>query len=121
MSEISLKTEKTKLEDKLIKERGEKAAMKYVAELEHKTKEELEEVLLDLSKTGQGLINTKNADHELQGLKDKVREQSRTHNEGIRRNKDHQRLVSLIISDRFGDELMDVRKPADVEEESAED
>jgi hypothetical protein len=116
MSRITLQTEKTKLEEKLVKERGLDEAQEYIAQLTRSTKEALEERLLDLSKTGQGLINTKNADSELQLLKDKVRELSRDHNENIRRNKDHQRLVSLIISEQFGDDLMDIREKASDQE-----
>lgn len=110
MSEISLEKEKTKLEKKLIKERGKKEAMEYVVKLEHSSREELDERLLELSKTAQGLINTKNADTTLKNLKDQVSERNRLHNDNIRRNKEHQRFVSLVISERFGDELMDVRK-----------
>lgn len=114
--EITLQTEKTKLEEKLVKERGIDAAQKFVAELEQMSKEQLEEKLLEYSKTGQGLINTKKADADLQLLQDKVREANRGHNEGIRRNKDHVRLVSLIISEKFGDELMDVKEKAEQED-----
>ena len=110
MPEITLETEKTKLERKLIKERGQEAAASYIADLEHSDKETLEARLLELSKTGQGLINTRNADKELNLLKEKVRAASAPHNENIRRNKDHQRLVSLIISEKFGDKLMDLSK-----------
>lgn len=115
MSAQNMAIEKSKLEDKLAKERGPQKAMEIVAELESMDKEALEAKLLEYSKTGQGLINTKNADVVLQDLKDKIREQSRTHNEGIRRNKDHIRLVSLIISEKFGDELMDLKKPSEQE------
>ena len=110
MAEVSLETEKTKLERKIRKERGADEAEKYVSELENSTKEQLEERLLELSKTGQGLINTKKADEKLQNLKDQLREANATHNENIRRNKDHQRLVSLVISEKFGDDLMDVKE-----------
>jgi hypothetical protein len=113
MSEVTRETEKAKLESKLAAERGKSAAEEYVAELESSTKEQLENRLLDLSKTGQGLINTKNSDSELVAAQEKSRELSRTHNTSIRRNKDHQRLVSLIISDKFGDELMDVREKSE--------
>lgn len=123
MSNPSLTTEKEKLEKKLAKERGLTKALEHVAELENSTKEQLEERLLDLSKTGQGLINTKNADATLKRLKDQVREQSALHNENIRRNKEHQRLVSIIISDKFGDELMDVKDKSEAndEDEGSED
>jgi hypothetical protein len=114
--EITLEKEKTKLEKKLAKERGKREAEEYIAELESMDKEALEKKLLEYSKTGQGLINTKNADTELQSLKDRIRDQNRLHNEGIRRNKDHQRLISLIISDKFGDELMDVKEASELED-----
>lgn len=117
MSNQDMSTERTKLERKLIRERGLDEADKYISELDRLNKEELETRLLDLSKTGQGLINTKNADEELQNLRAKVSEMSRVHNDSIRRNKDHQRLVSIIISERFGDELMDLK----VESEDAEE
>ncbi len=110
MAEISLETEKAKLEKKLRKERGAEEADKHISELERCSKEELENRLLELSKTGQGLINTKKADVKLQELKDQLREANATHNENIRRNKDHQRLVSLVISEKFGDDLMDVKQ-----------
>ena len=110
MADLSLETEKTKLERKLKKERGAEEAEKVMSELERCSKEELEARLLDLSKTGQGLINIKKADTALQALKDQVTEGNRVHNENIRRNKDHQRLVSLVISEKFGDDLMDVKQ-----------
>lgn len=115
--ELTLEKEKTKLEKKLEKERGKTAAREYIAELENMTKEQLEDKLLEYSKTAQGLINTKNADEELQSLKDRKAALERDHNTGIRRNKEHQRLVSLIISEKFGDELMDIRKGADADNE----
>lgn len=114
--ELTLEKEKTKLEKKLEKERGKSAAREYITELENMTKEQLEQKLLDYSKTAQGLINTKNADEELQTLKDRKAALERDHNTGIRRNKEHQRLVSLIISEKFGDELMDLKEKADSED-----
>lgn len=116
MSNLSLETEKTKLERKLRKERGADESAEYIQKLEQSSKEELEGRLLELSKTGQGLINTKNADIDLRNLKAQASERSRMHNESIRRNKEHQRYVSLIISDKFGDELMDVQTPQEDQE-----
>jgi len=117
MSELTLEKEKTKLEKKLEKERGKQAARELIAELEQMSKEQLEEKLLEYTKTGQGLINTKKADKDLELLQSKLREANKTHNDGIRRNKDHQRLISLIISEKYGDELMDVRKGSALDEE----
>lgn len=108
--ELTLQTEKTKLEEKLEKERGYDEARKIIADLESMTKEQLEDKLLEYSKTAQGLINTKNSDEKLIALQAQVREANKIHNDGIRRNKDHQRLVSLIISEKYGDELMDVKE-----------
>lgn len=109
--------EKMKLEQKLEKERGEKVAREFVAELERMDKPALEAKLLEYSKTAQGLINTKNADETLASLKAQVSEQSKTHNDGIKRNKDHQRLVSIIISEKYGDQLMDLKETKETSEE----
>lgn len=110
--------EKTKLEKKLARRTSKGQAEKYVAELESMTKEQLEERLLELSKTNQGIINTRNADAELQRLKDQVSMQNGEYNRQLTANKELQRLVSLVISDRFGDELMDRKVEA---EEASED
>lgn len=101
--------EKTKLEKKLAGRIGDNAAAEQIISLERLTKDQLDEQLLDLSKTHQGIINTRNADNELAQTKAKATELGRPYREQISANKELQRLVSLIISDKFGDELMDIK------------
>lgn len=113
--------EKTKLEKKLARRTSVREAQEYSQKLENETKEQLEERLLELSKTQQGIINTRNADQELANLKAKVSFQNGEYNRQLTANKELQRLVSLVISDRFGDELMDRKVEADDEGESSED
>lgn len=113
--------EKTKLEKKLARRTSVREAQEYTNKLENETKEQLEERLLELSKTQQGIINTRNADQELANLKAKVSFQNGEYNRQLTANKELQRLVSLVISDRFGDELMDRKVEADDEGDSSED
>jgi hypothetical protein len=107
--EIDMLTEKAKLEKKFKSRLGESNALELVAKHESMSKEQLEERMLELAKTGQGIINTKNADKELNDLKDQVREQSKTHNDQLRANKELTRFVSLLISEKYGDKLMDLQ------------
>lgn len=107
--ELDMLTEKTKLEKKLKSRLGDDAAMKLVSDHEAMSKEQLDARLLELSKTQQGIINTKNADTVLADLKEQVKEQSKTHNDQLRANKELTRFVSLVISEKYGDKLMDLQ------------
>lgn len=121
MNDQDIVTEKTKLEEKLAKSRGPKAAQEFVAELEGLTKEQLEKRLLDYAKTAQGIINTRNSDKVLADLAAEVAGHRRGYTEQLNGNKDLTRLVSLIISEKFGDELMDLKVSEEDAEESSED
>lgn len=105
--EITLATEKTKLEQKFENRIGIEASQKMVADLGAMTKAELENQMLALAKTHQGIINTRNSDEILSDLKAQAKEHNRTYTEQLSANKDLIRYVSLLVSDKFGDELMD--------------
>lgn len=115
MSEQDLITEREKLEKKLEKARGPKAAQAFVAELVSLDKSALDKRLLDYAKTEQGIINTRNADEILADLKAKATEEGRKYREQLAGNKLLRRLTSLIISEKFGDVLMDRTEPKDEE------
>jgi hypothetical protein len=107
--EITLKTEREKLESKFIKEMGDSPAADFIKKHAHMTKEELEARVLDLAKTHQGILNTRNADTDLSKRREEVRDLSKGYNEQLRGNKNLTRYVSLLISENFGDELMDLQ------------
>jgi hypothetical protein len=115
--ELTHATEKTKLETKFEKSMGHEAAAKMVSDHEAMSKEQLEERMLDLAKTHQGIINTRNADETLSDLKAQVSSQSKTYNDQLKANADLVRFVALVISDKFGDDLMDLKTQPESEDE----
>lgn len=118
MSDIMNVLEKEKLEKKLARRMGPSKAMEFVAELERMDKRELEGKLLGYAKHAQAIQNTKNADKALQDARDLVSGLSAPYREQLTANKELQRLVSLLISEKFGDEDMDLKVSQDDAEES---
>jgi hypothetical protein len=118
--ELTLQTEKTKLEEKFEKRLGIGAARELVKVLEQMTKPALEARLLALAKANQGIINTKNSDEKLEELKYQKSVAEAPYREQVQANKELTRFVSLLISDKFGDEAMDIKKVEQVEKEEDE-
>ena len=115
--EITLATEKQKLEEKFVKEMGHEAAAKFVSDHEGMTKEQLEARMLELAKTRQGIINTKNSDEVLSDLKAQVRSHGKKYSDQLKGNDNLTRFAALLMSEKFGDKLMDLQTPAEDEDE----
>jgi hypothetical protein len=108
--ELTFATEKTKLETKFEKKMGHEAYAKMVTEHEAMSKEQLEARMLELAKTHQGIINTRNSDVELEDAKQEVQRHAQPYKDQIKANQDLVRYVSLVMSEKFGDKLMDLQK-----------
>lgn len=117
MDKLMEDVERTKLTKKLARRIGPGEASEMIADLESESQEELEQRLLDLAKTQQGIVNTRNADQELSKLAEEVSYRRREYTTQLSANKDLQRLVSLVISERFGDALMDLKTVSTSEDE----
>jgi len=115
--EITLATEKTKLEEKFVKEMGHEAAAKLVSDHEGMTKEQLEARMLELAKTRQGIINTRNSDEVLSDLKAEVSQHSKKYTNQLKGNDNLTRFAALVMSEKFGDELMDLQVPEEEEQD----
>jgi tRNA A22 N-methylase len=108
MSKLQEDVEKVKLEKWLKKNDTDFKNFSELLYLGDKAK--LNEKMLDLAKYQQGLENLKNIDTKLQEAKAVVASCNANHKIDKLATQKRLRLVALLISERFGDPIMDMKK-----------
>jgi hypothetical protein len=93
--ELSQDKEMTKLE-KYLRRNG---SPNLIVDLRKLTADELRKRIQDQAIYKQDTITLKQNDEVLNGLKDQVREQTRTYNDNIRMNDKISRFISLLLKD----------------------
>lgn len=102
-------TERTKLEDYLAKHSESSSFKQFTDLLNLGSKEALDAKMLETAKYQQGLKNLKDADKKLQEAKAVVAQCNANHKEDKLATEKRLRLIGLVISERFGDKIMDLK------------
>ena len=102
-------TERGKIEEFLRKETDDVGFQQLTELLNLGSKEDLEAKMLETAKYQQGLKNLKDADQKLAEAKALVAERNSHHKLDAKVTEKRLRLIGLVISERFGDKIMDLK------------